>query len=160
MPTNHILIDSNIWYFAYIIPKDEEFAEIHHRAARFLAEKLGDINIVIGISLYQVAEILELLRKGSLPGNIRQDILESFKTPKFRIADLHLELIESAFTKSAASGIHLYDYLTAPPLAGTVTEIYSADDHFQHSDFTSLAQVTNPLSPWILREGRLPSKTE
>ncbi len=158
MPTNCILIDSNIWYYAYIIPKKEEFVEIHNKASRFLVEKLADVTLTIGISLYQIAEILELLRKGNLPGNIRQDILESFKTPKFHVVDLDLELIDMAFNKSLLSGIHLYDYLTALPLKGIVSQIFSADDHFQHQHFKSIAQVINPLSPWILREGRLPLK--
>lgn len=158
MLTNCIFIDTNIWYYAYIIPQRLEFIEIHNRAVRFLTEKLEDTSLVIAITTYQIAEILDVLRKSNLSGKIRKDTLESFKTKKFHVVNLSIELIEASFHKSLSSGIHIYDYLSALPLKGIITEIFSADDHFQHEHFKAIAKVINPLTPWILREGRLPKK--
>ncbi|MBU0566945.1 hypothetical protein KJ693_06550 [bacterium] len=66
--------------------------------------------------------------------------------------------IEVCFKKSLDSGIHIYDYLVALPLKGMVSKIYSADAHLQHQDFKEIAEVENPLFPWILVEGRKPVK--
>lgn len=158
MLTNFVFIDTNIWYYAYVIPKRLDLVEIHNQAVQFLTEKLTDTNIIIAITTHQIAEILDVLRKGTLSGNIRKYIIKSFKTPKFHIVNLNIELIEAAFHKSLSSCIHIYDYLSALPLTGIVTEIFSADDHFQHEHFKAIATVTNPLAPWILREGRLPKR--
>lgn len=157
MLTNWIFIDTNIWYYAYVIPKRLEFVEIHNRASQFLTEKLEDTGFIIAITTHQIAEILDVLRKSALSDNIRKAVMESFKTPKFHIVNL-IELVEAAFHKSLSSGIHIYDYLSALPLKGIVTEMFSADDHFQHKHFKAIARVTNSLSPWILREGNLPKK--
>jgi len=159
MLTECCLIDSNIWYYAYIIPTKEDFLEIHNRASAFLADSLEDKSIIISITSYQMAEIIDLLRKGNLKAEIRKDIFESFKTPKYQLLEITIEQTEFCFQKSIASGIHIYDYLTALPLKGMITEIFSADDHFQHKDFKEIAKVTNPLSPWMLREGRIPEKS-
>lgn len=158
MLTNWIFIDTNIWYYAYVIPKRLEFVEIHNRASQFLTEKLEDTGFIIAITTHQIAEILDVLRKSALSDNIRKAVMESFKTPKFHIVNLNIELVEAAFHKSLSSGIHIYDYLSALPLKGIVTEMFSADDHFQHKHFKAIARVTNSLSPWILREGNLPKK--
>ena len=107
-----------------------------------------------------MAEILDLLRKGNLKAEIRKDVFDSFKTSKYQLLEITIEQTEFCFQKSLASGIHIYDYLTVLPLRGIITEIFSADDHFQHKDFKKIAKVTNPLSPWILREGRIPEKTD
>ena len=156
MPTKTCLIDSNIWFFAYTAPKNNQYAEIHKKASQFLESVLLDNTIIIGISHYQIAEILDLLRKRNLQKELRSKIFESFKKEKFHIAIVNMSHIEVSFNKSLSSGIHIYDYLVALPLKNIVTEIYSADDHFQHPDFTEIAPVTNPLHPWILREGRIP----
>ncbi|GAB63570.1 MAG: hypothetical protein DWB56_14500 [Candidatus Jettenia sp.] len=113
MLTNFIFIDTNIWYYAYVIPKRLEFVKIHNRAVQFLTEKLEDANLIIAITTHQIAEILDVLRKSNLSVNIRKDILESFKTPKFHIVNLTIELIEASFYKSLSSDIHIYDYLCA-----------------------------------------------
>jgi len=154
--TKICLIDSNIWFFAYTAPKSNEYAEIHKKSSQFLESILLNNTIIIGISFYQIAEIMELLRKRNLSKELRNKIFQSFKREKFHIIPLNMNHLELSFNKSLASNIHIYDYLVALPLKDMVTEIYSADDHFQHPDFKEIAPVTNPLHPWILREGRIP----
>ena len=106
-----ILIDTNIWHFAYKMPKEEKYIQIHKLANKFLKDIFSQHTTQIGMSSYQII----------------------------------------------VSNIHIYDYLVAFPLKGLVSKIYSADDHFQHKDFKAIAEVINPLSPWILREGKRPT---
>ena len=101
----------------------------------------------------------ELLRRAGQSKQIIKELIEDFKKEKFTIAHLDFNNFLIASEKSLASNIHIYDYLLTLPLKGIVTEIYSADDHFQHPDFKEIAPVTNPLHPWILREGRIPVKS-
>jgi len=157
--TECYLIDSNIWHYAYIIPANKSFLEIHTKALTFLEDALSNESITIATTHYHIAEIMDLLRKGKLEESHREKIFNGFMTPKFKIIGLSTKILKLCFQKSLASGIHIYDYLVALPLKGVVTEIFSADDHFQHQDFKEIATVTNPLSPWILREGRLPIKS-
>lgn len=157
--TEYYLIDSNIWHYSYIIPANESFLEIHAKALTFLEGVLSNESITIATTHYQIAEIIDLLRKGKLENSHREKIFDGFMTPKFKIIGLSTKILKSCFQKSLASGIHIYDYLVALPLKNIVTEIFSADDHFQHQDFKDLAKVTNPLYSWVLREGRVPIKT-
>ncbi len=105
-----------------------------------------------------MAEIMELLRKGQVEKDQREELFESFMTEKFLKIEITIDHITACFHKSLTSGIHIYDYLVALPLKGIVSEIFSADDHFQHHDFKEISTVINPLNPWILREGRIPTK--
>lgn len=156
---NSILIDSNIWYHAYVLSEKKEFKELHGRANEFLLSKLEDNSIIIALTSYQIVEILELLRKGKVGREKREELYKSFTTEKFLKVEIAIDNVKDCFHKSLASDIHMYDYLVALPLKGIIHEIYTADDHFQHTDFKEIAHVTNPLSPWILREGRIPYKT-
>jgi len=99
---------------------------------------------------------MEVLRKHAFPVIQREEVYKGFKTEKFRVIDVKSTDVDVCFKKSLASGIHIYDYLVAIPLKGLINEIFSADDHFQHEDFQKIAKVNNPLSPWIIREGRIP----
>ncbi|MFQ5688235.1 MAG: hypothetical protein ACE5GV_16420 [Candidatus Scalindua sp.] len=78
---------------------------------------------------------------------------------KFLRVEIAIDNVKDCFYKSLASNIHIYDYLVALPLHGIISEIYSADDHFQHDDFKAIATINNPLFPWILREGKIPYRT-
>ncbi len=151
-----ILIDTNIWHFAYVEPKELQYEEIHQKAKEFLFNKLKEKGIKIFLTSYQVSEILDMLRKGNVSKEIRIHLMELMETPLFSIIDLHFSIVKVSFQKSLNSNIHIYDYLVALPLKGTIGRIYSADDHFQHKDFLAVAPVENPLEPWILREGRKP----
>lgn len=156
---DHILIDSNIWYYAYIqSTKKDEYQELHTRANDFLIHKLADNSISIAITSYQIAEIMELLRKGKIKKETRKELFYSFMTEKFLNKEIPIDQVKACFEKSIVSNIHIYDYLVALPLKGIISTIYSADDHLQHEDFKKIATVSNPLSPWILREGRIPIK--
>jgi hypothetical protein len=78
----------------------------------------------------------------------------------FFIKELTAKDIAFSYKKSKVSNIHIYDYFVAIPLKGIVTKIYSADDHFQHKDFKEIAEIINPIAPWILREGKRPEKSK
>lgn len=153
-----ILVDTNIWHYAYITPKEPEFMEIHESSKSFIANLLLDGSTRIALSTYQVGEILELFRKDGMGANLRKELLEDFYKEKFLIKDLSPSLVKSCIEMSISSNIHVYDYFVVLPLKGLIKKIYSADDHFQHQDFKSLAEVINPLSPWMLKEGCKPQK--
>ncbi len=157
MPIKFILIDSNIWHFTYVKPKENNFEEIHSSAVKFLSSVLIDNNIKIVITTYQIAEIIELLRKNNIEIEKRKRLLNDFKKDKFFIKEITMKNVEELLLKNMISNIHVYDYLVAYPLSGIVDKIYSADDHFQHKDFREIAEVENPLHPWILREGKKPT---
>jgi len=97
-----------------------------------------------------------MLRRGGMSKVQRKIISENFGLAKFKIMPLLNNHVVEAFQKSSISNIHIYDYLVVIPVKEIVSKIYSADDHFQHEDFKAISEVINPLSPWILREGRGP----
>ncbi|RLE78960.1 MAG: hypothetical protein DRJ36_03910 [Thermoprotei archaeon] len=156
--SSFIAIDTNIWHFAFVKPKEVEFQEIHKRAKKFTLEKLRDTKTRIAMSSYQLAEILEVLRKSGVPRNVLLKLLEDFMSAKFYVVELTKQHVSKAVKLSWSSNIHVYDYLVAIPLKGIVTEIFSADDHFQHEHFMRIAKITNPLEPWVIREGRRPKR--
>ena len=150
---------ANIFEYAYVTPKDSAYSEIHERASDFLLPILSDPEIKIGMSSYQVGEILEVLRKVGASKNIRKNFaLATQSKDKFLIRSLSYNVVLSAFQKSLESNIHIYDYLVILPVKDLIDGIYSADDHLLHKDFTSIAKVENPLDNWILVEGRRPQK--
>jgi len=151
-----LLVDTNIWHFGYIVPTKDIWNSIHRIASSFLSEVITDSSVTIFVTIFQVAEIMEVLRKHAFPVIQREEVYKGFKTEKFRVIDVKSTDVDVCFKKSLASGIHIYDYLVAIPLKGLINEIFSADDHFQHEDFQKIAKVNNPLSPWIIREGRIP----
>ena len=153
-----IVIDTNIWHYSYIIPEEDEYKRIHEIAESFILEKLSNPSIKIIITSYQAAEILEILRKGGVETDKITRLAEKFKTQKFEIINISFSDILDAHSKSIVSNIHIYDYLAVYLLKGKVDKIYSADDHLQNKDFTSICEVINPLETWILREGRKPQK--
>lgn len=156
MPIKFVLVDTNIWHYIYHQPKEEQFMELREKSRRFMKNILTEASIKLALSSYQCAEIVELLRRAGQSRQTIRELIEDFKKEKFTIVNLDFADFLLASDKSIASGIHIYDYLVALPLKNIVTEIYSADDHFQHQDFKEIAAVTNPLHPWILREGRIP----
>ena len=159
MTDRSLLIDTNIWHFGYIAPTKEKWNAIHQIASSFLSDVITDSSVIIFVTTFQVAEIMEVLRKHAFPVKQREEVYKGFKTEKFRVIDVKSTDVDVCFKKSLASGIHIYDYLVAIPLKGIINEIFSADDHFQHEDFQEIAKVNNPLSPWIIREGRIPRDT-
>lgn len=154
-----VLIDTNLWHYAYVLPKEENLKVLHKEAKRFLRETLLDHSRKVAISTYQIAEISELLRRENVKREIIEKVLEDiFQKEKFVIKDITPPIIKLCVELSISSNIHIYDYLVALPLKGIITKMYSADDHFQHKDFKEIAEVINPISPWILREGRIPER--
>ncbi|MBU1261766.1 PIN domain-containing protein [bacterium] len=158
--SDSIAIDTNLWLYSYIEPTDEESEKLHGHAKKFLVPILKDPEITICLSSYQLGEILEVLRRMSTSQEIRDHLLQDFLSEGFFIKGLTVENVTLSYKKSRISNIHIYDYLVAIPLKGIITKIYSADDHFQHKDFQEIAEVINPISPWILREGRRPERRD
>ncbi len=152
---SHVLIDTNIWHFAFVRPKESTFVKIHAMAKKVLEELLSNRGIRIAMSAYQAGEIIEVLRRSGVDSVTREGITKDFGTGKFFVKDLTFEVVEGALSDSMKSHIHVYDYLVAYPLKGIVERIYSADDHFQHEHFR-YAEVVNPVAPWVLREGIKP----
>lgn len=85
-------------------------------------------------------------------------MLEDFEKPKFFIKALDFDTVKKALKDSSKSNIHVYDYLVVYPLIGIVDKIYSADSHLMHEDFQKVAEIINPLKPWIITEGKKPMK--
>lgn len=158
--TETIAIDTNIWHIAHIKPKEPEFLSVHQKTKEFLSGTLNNERITIAMTVYQVCEILELFRRTGMSLSEREKMKEDFYSPGFIIKDLLSLDITLSLSKSFISNIHIYDYLVALPLKGIITRIYSADDHFQHQDFKEIAEVINPISPWILREGKRPQRED
>ncbi|MEE8167342.1 MAG: hypothetical protein V3T58_00530 [Candidatus Hydrothermarchaeales archaeon] len=158
MPS-HILIDTNIWHFAFVKPREDEFAEIHGVAKDVLQELLSDREVRIGMSAYQAGEIIEVLRRSGVNMKTRAGLIRDFGTGKFFVKDLTFDIVRDALTDAAKSDIHVYDYLVAYPLRNIVERIYSADDHFRHEHF-GYAEVINPVMPWVLREGIKPFREQ
>lgn len=156
--SSFILIDTNIWHFALVKPIEEEFLEIHDLASTFLSSVLSDSNVRIALSCYQISEILEVLKRAKISVDTRLKLLEDFEKGKFFVKPLDFQAVISAVKDSAKSNIHVYDYLVAYPLRRLINRIYSADAHFKHPHFQDIAEVKNPISPWILTEGKKPEK--
>ena len=155
-PQRLVLVDTNIWHWAYIRPTELEFVPIHERASDFLSDLLTDETFGLALTTYQICEILDLFRKSGMRTEERKEFMGDFFSGDFYVKEITIPEVRTCLCKSIDSGIHVYDYLVALPLKGTVVTFYSADDHFQHKDFTEIAVVENPLDPWILREGRRP----
>lgn len=153
-----VIIDTNIFEFAFVKPKDSEFLELHQKANTFLKELLKTNDILILMSSYQVAEVLEVFRKVNATVEAKESFLELIREPRVFIRETSYELMIKAYHQSNNSHIHIWDYLVVLPFQGEIDEIYSADEHFQHQDFTALATVNNPISGWVLIEGRRPQK--
>jgi predicted nucleic acid-binding protein len=156
-----VMVDTNIWMYAYREPIEESYLEIHRKAESFLQNLLKDISVQIALTSYQIGEILDILRKAGISEEERRKRLREFeKEEKFLVKDLLFSEVKLCAELSISSSIHIYDYLVTVPLKGTVTKIYSADKHLSHRDFADIAEVINPISPWTLTEGRRPEKEE
>lgn len=153
-----VLVDTNIWQFAFVKPRESEFVQIHELAKSFLSGLLDDNRVRIAASAYQVAEIMEVLRKSGADEETRNQVRLDLGTTKFYVRDLSLNDVVKAAIDSSKSSIHIYDYLIAYPLRGIITRIYSADGHFKHPDLSSVAEVVNPLAPWRVTEGKRPER--
>lgn len=153
-----IIIDTNIFKYAFVVPKDQEYLDIHQKANRFFIRMTQDREVRVLITSYQAAEIQEVFRKVGADKSTREMVFRLLNSGKFVRKDLTWEYMEKSFQLSLSSGIHIYDYLVVTPFENDVDEIYSADEHFQHQDFTALAPVRNPISGWVLIEGRIPQR--
>lgn len=85
---HNVIVDTNLWQFGYIRPTQEAFIDLHLEINKFLLSILINPDINIGISTYQMAEVLEILRKSGLAKDKINKIFENFKLTKFKVVPL------------------------------------------------------------------------
>ncbi len=154
----NIIIDTNIWEFAYAETEEPKFKEICKTAKDFLNSIRNEPEINILINSYQICEIIEVFRKVGISLQMREKFFDAYKQGAFLRKELSVNDVESAIKESLSSSIHIYDYLVVYSWKDIVTTIYSADDHFMHQSFISIAKVINPLEGWVITEGKKPKK--
>lgn len=152
-----VIIDTGIFEYAFVKPKEFEFLDLHQKANSWLIAVLKEDKSEILMSTYQIAEVLEIFRRVGASKEARESFVEVMEEG-FIKKTISYETVKEANMLSISSNIHIYDYLVVLPFKGEVEEIYSSDQHFQHPDFTSVARVINPLENWITVEGRKPQK--
>lgn len=154
-----VIIDTGIFEYAFVKPKETEFLDLHQKANSWLRGVLEKETIEILMSAYQIAEVLEVFRRVGASKEARESFVELIDEGFIKKA-LHYEIVKEAHMLSTRSNIHIYDYLVVLPFKGEAEGIYSSDKHFQHHDFTSVATVINPLDNWITIEGKRPQKVK
>lgn len=154
-----VIIDTGIFEYAFVKPKEMEFLDLHQKANSWLRGVLEKETIEILMGTYQIAEVLEVFRRVGASKEARESFVELIDEGFIKKA-LHYEIVKEAYMLSTRSNIHIYDYLVVLPFKGEAEEIYSSDKHFQHYDFTSVATVINPLDNWITIEGKRPQKVK
>lgn len=149
-----VAIDTQLWEYACMIPKGPSGAALHEQARDFVDGIVGDPSVQIVCSSYQLAEVVEVLRKVGADRGVRQEMLDLL-TIRCRSISIDSDVAVECLGLSLDSSIHVWDYLVAVPLRDLVDTIYSADTHFQHEHFRSIARVVNPLD-WDMEEGQRP----
>lgn len=152
-----VIIDTSIFEYGFVKPKEPEFLDLHQKAKSWLIAILKKEDIEILMSTYQIAEVLEVFRRVGASHEAKESFIDIVEE-EFIKRTISYETVKEAYLLSVRSNIHIYDYLVVLPFRGEVEEIYSSDKHFQHSDFTSIANVRNPLEGWITIEGKKPQK--
>ena len=153
-----IIIDTGIFEYAFVKPKEAEFFQLHQKANIWLRETLKKQDIDILMGTYQIAEVAEVLRKVGASQKARGSFIE-LAEKRFSKRAISYEVVKEAYVLSSKSNVHIYDYLVVLPFKGEVEEIFSPDRHFQHPDFKSIANVTNPVENWVIVEGKRPWST-
>jgi predicted nucleic acid-binding protein len=148
------LVDTQLWEYA-CLQQVASPSGVHSEAATFLDRLFSDPGTQVHVTAYQMAEIMEVLRKAGLPEAARRTTLAVLQT-NCQCVDLDADVALECVELSLRSGIHVYDYLVAVPLRGLVDVIYSADRHFlQDPEFGAVAPVVNPVT-WEMQEGQPP----
>ena len=148
-----ILIDTRIWSLGLKAPfleKNDPHMRLATQAASFLKKTLNR-NTDLLFSSQLIAEIYHVLtqRGKKMPPNQAKlligDLLE-------RGGTLYRPISQATFLNamgaSAASGIHLWDYLVVLPFEDMLDRIYTMDPHFRHASFQTLCPIENPLGIW------------
>jgi predicted nucleic acid-binding protein len=152
-----VIIDTSLFEYGFVKPKESEFLDLHQKAKLWLIAVLKKEDIEILMSAYQIAEVLEVFRRVGASHEAKESFIDMVNE-EFIKRVISYETVMEAYMLSVRSNIHIYDYLVVLPFKEEVEEMYSADKHFQHSDFTSIANVINPLTGWITIEGKKPQK--
>ena len=149
-----VAVDTQLWEYACMIPKGPDGSGLHVQARDFVDGIVGDPSVQIVCSSYQLAEVVEVLRKVGANRDVRQEMVDLL-TARCRCVPVDLNVAVECLGLSLESSIHVWDYLVAVPLRGLVDTIYTADTHFRHDHFRSIARVVNPLD-WDMEEGQRP----
>ncbi len=153
------MIDTEVWSMAKKRPLPENFStkedylkalRAHEAARKFFLETFPDLKVYI--STHQLAEIFHVLafRGARLPreeaASIVLAILEDGGIVKVPLLHRH---VEEAVKESAASGVHVWDYLCFLPVKDFVDTVYSCDLHFKKIGEKYKVNVVNPLGFWL-----------
>jgi len=152
-----VCVDTQIWEYANTEAVEPGFEPLHQQAGEWLRGVLSDKQTIVVFSLFEVAEILEVFRKQGVEAERRAALLTDLLAlaGKYEVVPVDVTHVAAGSQLSSASGVHLWDYLVALPVAPHVSTIYSCDRHFQHEDFKRLCTVENPLG-WETVEGQKP----
>ncbi len=152
-----VCVDTQLWEYAFTDATEPAYRTLHDESDKWLQALLKDPDTVIVLSVFHLAEILEVLRTQGVELNRRAQLLTDFLTrnDKYEIVPLETRHVLEAFELGSRSDIHLWDYLVALPVAPQVSTIYSADRHFRHEHFQQRCAVQNPV-PWDIIEGHKP----
>jgi hypothetical protein len=147
------LIDTRLWVLALRAPvylPGSHLGELGGRAADIVRSALREDVVLFSPQL--VAEVHHVATSRVRPrlvgvaiGKYLQQVLGR-RNARFRT--LSRPLLEEALSRTAESGIHVWDYLVVLPWKGRVDRILTMDPHYRHAHFTALAAVENPLGIW------------
>ena len=148
-----IVIDSRLWALGLKAPflaKHDPAIPYATTVQGFLRKMLKEQNKLLFTS-HLVSEIYDSLTQSgnAIPSDQANAFLAELLSQKDTI---YRPVSEAALRRcaelSAASGIHIWDYLVAFPFEDAIDMIYTIDPHFQHSTFQELARIENPLGIW------------
>jgi predicted nucleic acid-binding protein len=148
-----ILIDTRIWGLGLKFPfmQVDDPVVRHAQAAQSFLKKMLRKDASILFSSQLIAEIFHVLtQRGTRvqPDQALRLISELLSRAKSLYRPISENVLTRCIQLSAASGIHVWDYLVVYPFEDGIDKIYSMDPHFQHKDFVGLAQLENPVGPW------------
>jgi hypothetical protein len=147
------LIDTRVWVLALrapLYPAGSGLAELAGRAAAlvttaltaevvlFTPQLVGEIHHVT------TARVRPRMESALVARYLRQVL--GRRNVRFRDGGRPRTL--AALERSAASGIHVWDYLVVLPWERAIDRIVTMDPHYRHPHFTTLARVENPLGLW------------
>jgi len=147
-----IVIDSRLWALGLKVPflsKHDPVIPYATTAQTFLRKTVKQHHLLFSSQL--VSEIYDSLTQtgNAIPADQANAFLAELLSQKEAI---YRPVSETALRRSAelsaASGIHIWDYLVVFPFEDSIDIIYTIDPHFQHTTFQELARIENPLGIW------------
>jgi len=71
-----VIIDTGVFEYAFVKPKEPEFSELHQKANSWLIAILKRADIEILMKTYQIAEVLEVFRKVGSSKEARESFVD------------------------------------------------------------------------------------